>query len=140
MPATVDPSATAPVRIRAGKTSAMLGSLLPVAGSERDLGALTAYGGGPGGGGASSGLVIGGRPGISTTCDPAGGGTGAPSGGGGGAGGTPLLIWIVIIEPGIVWPLGVVPTTSPYLALLLTELVWSETWKPASLRRWRAAS
>jgi len=67
-------------------------------------------------------MVIGGSPGISTTCDPTGTG-GAPSGGGGGAGGMPLLIWIVTIEPGMVWPLGVVPTTSPYLAELLTEVV-----------------
>jgi len=52
----------------------------------------------------------------------------------------PLLTWIVMIDPGIVWPLGVVPTTSPSLALLLTELVWSATWNPASLMRWRAAS
>ena len=78
-------------------------------------------------------MVIGGRPGISTTCDPIG--IGRPSGGGGGGGGMPLLIWIVMIEPGIVWPLGVVPTTSPSFALLLTELVWSATWKPASFSR-----
>jgi len=81
-------------------------------------------------------MVIGGRPGISTTCVPTGGGgAGAPSGGGGGAGGMPLLTWSVMIEPGIVWPLGDVPTTSPYFALLLTELDWSATWKPASLMR-----
>ena len=98
-----------------------------------------AYGGGGGGGGASSGMVIGGRPGISMTCEPTTGG-GAPSGAGGGAGGIPLLTWIVMIDPGIVWPLGVVPTTSPDFALLLTELLWSATWKPASLRRERAAS
>ena len=30
------------------------------------------------------------------------------------AGATPLLIWMVTIEPGIVWPLGDVPTTVPY--------------------------
>ena len=92
-------------------------------------------GGGGGGGGASSGMVIGGRPGISTTCDPIDLGGRPPSGGGGGGGGMPLLTWIVTIEPGIVWPVGEVPTTSPYLAVLLTELGWSATWKPASLRR-----
>ena len=32
----------------------------------------------------------------------------------------PLLTWIVMIEPGIVWPLGDVPTTAPYGAVLLT--------------------
>ncbi len=52
----------------------------------------------------------------------------------------PLLIWMVMTDPGIVWPLGDVPTTSPNFALLLTALVWSATWKPASLMRWRAAS
>src|SRR6185437_9990278 len=96
---------------------------------------------GAGGGGANSGMVIGGRPGISTTCDPIGGGMpGMPSGSGGGGGGIPLLIWIVMIDPGIVWPLGDVPTTSPSFATLLIEAVWSATWKPASFRRWRAWS
>ena len=50
----------------------------------------------------------------------------------------PLLIWIVMIEPGTVCPLGDVPTTAPYDALLLTGVAWSATWKPASLSRWRA--
>ena len=107
------------------------GSLLPVADSRRISGVDETrwradrgpYGGGGGGGGASSGMVIGGRPGISTTCDPTGGGIGGPpSGGGGGAGGMPLLTWIVMIDPGIVCPFGVVPTTSPSFALLLTEV------------------
>src|ERR1700733_17716 len=83
-------------------------------------------------------MVIGGSPGISTTCEPIG--SGAPSGGGGGGGGMPLLTWIVTTDPGIVWPVGIVPTTSPSFAVLLTELVWSATWKPASLSRERAAS
>ena len=81
-------------------------------------------------------MVIGGRPGISITCEPTGAGTpGKPSGGGGGAGGMPLLVWMVMTAPGIVWPLGVVPTTSPYFALLLTDAGWSATWKPASFKR-----
>ena len=114
-------------------------SLLPVADWPRNPRVTARYGGGcPGGGGASSGMVIGGSPGISTTCEPTGGG--APSGGGGGAGGMPLLTWMVMIDPGIVAPLGVVPTTSPCLALLVTKLFWSATWKPASLMRCRAAS
>src|SRR5271156_7246825 len=84
-------------------------------------------------------MVIGGRPGISITCEPTGAG-GNPSGGGGGAGGMPLLVWIVMTAPGIVWPLGVVPTTSPYFALLLIDCGWSATWNPTSFRRCRAAS
>ncbi len=32
----------------------------------------------------------------------------------------PLLIWIVMIEPGTVWPDGDVPTTVPYDEALLT--------------------
>ena len=52
----------------------------------------------------------GGRPGIGR----------APGGGGGGAGGMPLEIWIVMMEPGTVWPLGDVPTTEPYDAPLFT--------------------
>lgn len=77
------------------------------------------YGGGGagGGGGPNTGTVIGGRPGISTTVDPNSGGRpgmgGAPGGGGGGGGGMPLLIWMVMIEPGTVCPLGDVPTTVP---------------------------
>lgn len=95
-------------------------SLLPVADWPRNPRVTARYGGGcpgAGGGGASSGMVIGGSPGISTTCEPTGGG--APSGGGGGAGGMPLLTWMVMIDPGIVAPLGVVPTTSPCLALVV---------------------
>src|SRR5689334_25371505 len=83
-------------------------------------------GGGGGGGGPSTGTVIGGKPGISTTVWPSsiGGPPGrpgiAPGGGGGGGGGMPLEIWIVMIEPGTVWPVGEVPTTEPYGAVLLT--------------------
>jgi hypothetical protein len=51
----------------------------------------------------------------------------------------PLLVWIVITAPGIVWPFGAVPTTSPYFALLLTEAGCSATWNPASFKRWRAS-
>lgn len=32
----------------------------------------------------------------------------------------PLEIWIVMMEPGTVWPLGDVPTTEPYDAPLFT--------------------
>ena len=58
-----------------------------------------------------------------------GGGSGGASGGGGGggaagasfptggtytgAGAMPLLVLMVIVDPGIVLPLGVVPTTAP---------------------------
>ena len=68
--------------------------------------------------------MIGGRPGISTTVEPATGGNPgiAPSGGGGGGGGTPLLIWMVMIEPGTVCPAGDVPTTVPYDEELFTGL------------------
>ena len=52
----------------------------------------------------------------------------------------PLQIWIVMIEPGTVWPVGDVPTTVPYDEVLLTGLAWSATWKPASFSRWRAVS
>jgi hypothetical protein len=48
-----------------------------------------------------SGGIPGGSPGI------------APGGGGGGGGGMPLLIWMVMIEPGTVCPDGDVPTTVP---------------------------
>ncbi|PQM49444.1 hypothetical protein C1Y40_00324 [Mycobacterium talmoniae] len=34
----------------------------------------------------------------------------------------PLLTSMVMIDPGIVWPLGAVPTTVPDLELLLTQL------------------
>src|ERR1700753_61761 len=89
-----------------------------------------------GGGGARIGMVIGGRPGISITWEPTGAGPpGKPSGGMGGGGGMPLLVWMVMTAPGIVCPLGVVPTTSPYFALLLIDTGWSATWKPASFRR-----
>ena len=67
---------------------------------------------------------MGGKPGISMTVCPTGGGGppggGAPGGGGGGAGATPLEVWIVTIDPGTVCPLGDVPTTEPYGAVLLT--------------------
>ena len=56
-------------------------------------------------------------------------------GGGGGAGAIPLLMLIVMIDPGKVWPLGEVPTTVPYEDELFTDVGWSATWKPASLRR-----
>src|ERR1700744_2847998 len=86
-------------------------------------------------------MVIGGRPGISITCEPTGAGApGAPSGGGGGAGAMPLLVWMVMTAPGIVWPLGVGPTTSPYFALLLIDAGCWATWKPESCKRCRAAS
>ena len=60
-------------------------------------------------------MVIGGRPGISTTvrADRRRQAWAQPSGGGGGGGAMPLLIWIVMIEPGMVCPLGDVPTTAP---------------------------
>jgi hypothetical protein len=86
------------------------------------------YGGG-GGGGPSTGTVIGGRPGIITTVEPTGAGPafgsfgssgGAPGGGGGSGGAIPLLIWMVMIEPGTVWPAGEVPTTAPAGEELLT--------------------
>ena len=61
--------------------------------------------------------MIGGSPGISTTVWPIGGGRpgmpGMEAGGGGGGGGMPLEIWIVMIDPGIVCPVGDVPTTVP---------------------------
>ena len=83
------------------------------------------------------------------TVEPTGAGTAfgsfgsngsAPGGGGGGAGGMPLLVWIVMIEPGTVWPDGDVPTTAPVGAVLLTGVDWSATWKPASFSRCRAMS
>jgi hypothetical protein len=42
---------------------------------------------------------------------------------------------MVMTAPGIVCPLGVVPTTSPYLALLLIDAGCSATWKPESFNR-----
>lgn len=80
-------------------------------------------GGGPGAGGTRTGTVIGGSPGICTTVWPNSGGApggGTATGGGGGAGAMPLLIWMVMIEPGIVWPDGDVPTTVPLDEPLLT--------------------
>lgn len=61
-----------------------------------------------GGGGASGG----------------GGGGGAPGAGGWytGAGAIPLLVLIVTIEPGMVFPLGVVPTTTPFAEVLFTAV------------------
>ncbi len=50
----------------------------------------------------------------------------------------PLEIWIVMIDPGTVWPLGEVPTTAPYGAVLFTGVASSATWKPASRSRCRA--
>ena len=47
---------------------------------------------------------------------------GRPMGGGGGAGAMPLLTWIVMIDPGTVWPAGEVPTTVPSRKSLLTGL------------------
>ena len=86
--------------------------------------------GGGGGGGASIGMVIGGNPGITTTVEPSPGRPGAGSGGepggggggGGGSGATPLLTSRVTMMPGIVCPPGVVPTTVPAEAVLLSEL------------------
>ena len=52
----------------------------------------------------------------------------------------PLVTWIVMIDPGMVCPLGEVPTTAPYGAVLFTGVVWSATWNPASLSRCRAVS
>jgi hypothetical protein len=51
------------------------------------------------------GTVIGGSPGICTTVIPTSGGTpgksgGRSTGGGGGAGAIPLLVLIVMIDPG----------------------------------------
>jgi len=64
--------------------------------------------------------------------EPGGGGGGAPGGGGGGApggggwytgaGAIPLLVLIVMIEPGMVFPLGVVPTTTPFAEELFTAV------------------
>lgn len=64
----------------------------------------------------------------------------APDRGGGGAGGIPLLVLIVMIEPGMVLPDGVVPTTDPLDEKLLTGVGRSATWNPASRKRFRAAS
>src|SRR6202022_2563906 len=88
-----------------------------------------------------TGTVIGGSPGISTTVEPITGSCGgAPGGGGGGGGGMPLLVLIMITAPGTVWPLGVVPTTVPGDAVLLTGVGWSATPNPASLSRCLAVS
>ena len=46
------------------------------------------------------------------TVSPIGGGSpGIPTGGGGGGGAMPLLVWMVMIDPGMVCPDGEVPTT-----------------------------
>ena len=50
-----------------------------------------------------------------------------------------MLVWMVMTAPGIVWPLGEVPTTSPKTALLLIDAASSATWKPDSFKRLRAA-
>jgi hypothetical protein len=50
----------------------------------------------------------------------------------------PLEIWIVMIDPGTVCPLGDVPTTDPYDAVLFTGVDALATWKPASRSRDRA--
>jgi hypothetical protein len=47
----------------------------------------------------------------------------------------PLLTWIVMVEPGTVSPDGEVPTTDPADDPLLTGVVCSATWKPASFSR-----
>ena len=69
-----------------------------------------------------------------------GGGGGGGTASGGGAGGIPLLVLIVMIEPGMVLPVGVVPTTAPLDEKLLIGVGRSLTWKPASRSRFRAAS
>ena len=102
-------------------------------------------GGGGGGGGPSTGTVIGGRPGISTTVWPIGAGNPgrpgiAPGGGGGGGGGMPLEIWIVMIDPGTVCPVGDVPTTAAVGRRAVHRGGLSATWKPASRSRCRAVS
>ena len=74
---------------------------------------------------------------------PGGGGGGEPGGGGGGGGGagaTPLLTSRVTMMPGIVCPPGVVPTTVPAEAVLLSELTCSATWKPEARNSSRALS
>lgn len=81
-----------------------------------------------GGGGGSSGAGAGGTY--------AGGGGGTYTG----AGAIPLLVLIVMMDPGIVLPVGVVPTTAPFLAWLLIGVGLSDTRNPASCRRFRAAS
>lgn len=72
-------------------------------------------------------MVIGGRPGISMIWTSGGGGGGGGASGGGastgpvswtggrytGAGAIPLLVLIVMIAPGNVLPLGLVPTMAP---------------------------
>ena len=47
---------------------------------------------------------------------------GPATGGGGGAGAIPLLMLIVMMDPGKVWPLGDVPATVPYEAELFTDV------------------
>lgn len=50
----------------------------------------------------------------------------------------PLEIWMVMIDPGTVWPVGDVPTTAPYGAVLFTGVASLATWNPASRSRCRA--
>jgi len=97
-----------------------------------------------GGGGPSTGTVIGGRPGSrrpsgripASRWQPGI----APGGGGGGGGGMPLEIWIVMIEPGTVVPVGGRPDHRAVRCGAVHRVAWSATWKPASFRRWRAVS
>lgn len=66
---------------------------------------------------------MGGSPGIWITVTSGGGGTSSGGGGGAsstggtytGAGSIPLLVLIVMIDPGMVLPFGVVPTTVPFI-------------------------
>ena len=51
-----------------------------------------------------------------------------------------MLVLIVMTEPGRTWPLGVVPTTEPSFAVLLTGVGCSATPNPASLMRLMAAA
>lgn len=72
-------------------------------------------GGGDGGGGASGGGALG--------ADGALGGGGWYTGGGT----YPVLVLIVMIVPGIVVPLGLVPTTLPFGEELFTAVAWGAT-------------
>jgi hypothetical protein len=47
---------------------------------------------------------------------------------------------MVIVEPGMAWPVGVVPTTTPLAAQLGIGVGWSATWNPAAVIRLFAAS
>ena len=46
---------------------------------------------------------------------------------GGGAGAIPVLVLIVMMEPGSTCPAGVVPTTEPFAAVLFTGVGWADT-------------